>query len=224
MVPPVEFTYFDPAQARYITLKSSEFAIKVSSDGADSGSTQVYGYSKEDIKFIGKDIRFIKTGKLGVKPYSGYFIGSGLFYITLILLFGAFGGLTYYTSKHQKEMSDIMLIRNKKANKVARKRLQLAESYLKAENRDLFFEEVHKTMWGYLSDKLSIPVSNLTSENARNELVNRAINETDIDEFMRIISVCEYARFSPATDNSEMSLLYNSAHELIMKFEQIIKK
>jgi len=79
-------------------------------------------------------------------------------------------------------------------------------------------------MWGYLSDKLSIPVSNLTSDNARLELKAREIDDLDIEEFMRIISVCEFARFSPAIDNSEMSLLYDSAHQLIIKLEQIIKK
>jgi len=127
-------------------------------------------------------------------------------------------------SKHQKELSDIMLIKNKKANKVARKRLQIAESHLKTNNRDLFFEEIHKAMWGYLSDKLSIPVSSLTSDNVRVELKSRDISDADIEEFMRIISVCEYARFAPAVDNSEMNSLFSSALELIMKFEQIIKK
>ena len=121
-------------------------------------------------------------------------------------------------------MSDIMLIKNKKANKVARKRLQIAETYLKANNRDLFFEEIHKAMWGYLSDKLSIPVSNLTSDNARLELKEKNISESDVEEFMRIISVCEFARFAPAVETSEMSLMYNSAHRLISNFEQNIKK
>jgi hypothetical protein len=223
-IQPIEFTYFDPSKAQYITLKSQEYNIRVSSDGADSGTVSVYGYGKEDIKFIGKDIRFIKTGKLGVNPYTNYFIGSGLFYLIIILIFTSFGLIIYLMSKHQKEMSNIMLIRNKKANKVARKRLQVAESHLKTNNRDLFFEEIHKVMWGYLSDKLSIPVSNLTSDNARIELKSREILDDDIEEFMRIISVCEYARFSPATDNSEMNLLFSSAHQLIMKLEQIIKK
>lgn len=223
-IPPIEFTYFDPSKSQYVTLKSQEYSIRVSSDGADSGNVSVYGYGKEDIKFIGKDIRFIKTGKLGVKPFDGFFIGSSLFYLTIIFLFLCFGAVVYFMGKHQKELSDIMLIKNKKANRVARKRLQIAESHLKSNNRDLFFEEIHKAMWGYLSDKLSIPISSLTSDNVRIELKSREINDTDIEEFMRIISVCEYARFAPATDNSEMNLLFGSALELIMKFEQIIKK
>jgi hypothetical protein len=135
-----------------------------------------------------------------------------------------FGALMYFMNKHKKEISDIMLIKNKKANKVARKRLQIAELHLKENRRESFFEEIHKAMWGYLSDKLSIPVSNLTSDNARIELKSKNIEDDDVEEFMRIISVCEYARFAPATDNSEMSLLYNSAHQLISKLEQIIKR
>ncbi len=223
-IPPVEFTYFDPSKGQYVTLKSSEFSLRVTSDGADSGMVSAYGYGKEDIKFIGKDIRFIKTGKLGVNPYTSYFIGSAMFYLTLLFLLLCFVALIYLMSKHQEELSNIMLIKNKKANKVARKRLLVAESHLKANKRELFFEEIHKAMWGYLSDKLSIPVSNLTSDNARIELKSREVDDTDIEEFMRIISVCEYARFAPVIDNSEMSSLFDSAHNLIIKFEQIIKK
>ncbi|NOU19158.1 MAG: protein BatD [Bacteroidales bacterium] len=223
-IPPIVFTYFDPSKGQYVTTKSSEFNIKVTSDGADPGTSSGYGYGKEDIKFIGKDIRFIKTTKLSEKPFSGYFIGSFMFFLTIILLLIGFGALMFLMSKHQKEISDIMLIKNKKANKVARKRLQVAELHLKENRREQFFEEIHKAMWGYLSDKLSIPISNLTSDNARIELKSRDIADNDIEEFMRIISVCEYARFAPATDNSEMSLLYNSAHQLISKLEQIIKR
>jgi len=223
-IPSIVFTYFDPSKGQYITTKSSEFNIKVTSDGADPGTSSVYGYGKEDIKFIGKDIRFIKTSKLSEKPFSGYFIGSFMFFFTIIFLLLSFGALMYLMNKHKKEISDIMLIKNKKANKVARKRLQVAELHLKENKRESFFEEIHKAMWGYLSDKLSIPVSNLTSDNARIELKSKDIADNDIEEFMRIISVCEYARFAPATDNSEMSLLYNSAHQLISKLEQIIKR
>ncbi|MHC1704594.1 MAG: BatD family protein [Tenuifilaceae bacterium] len=224
VIPKVEFTYFDPAQSKYVTLKSDEFKIHVSSDGADSARSTIYGYGKEDIKFIGKDIRFIKNKIVAIKQFNGYFIGSGLFYSIIILLLAAFGGFMYMMSKHQREMSDIMLIKNKKANKVARKRLQIAETHLKTNSKESFFEEIHKAMWGYLADKLSIPISNLTSDNARVELEKRKINGEDIDEFLRIISVCEYARFAPITEHSEMNTLYQSAHQLILKLEQTIKK
>jgi len=223
-IAPIVFSYFDPAQAKYVSLKSDEFNIHVSSDGADSGRVSMYGYGKEDIKFIGKDIRFIKNKTATLKRFNGFFIGSWVFYLLILILLSAFGGFVYIMSKHRREMSDIMLIRNKKANKVAIKRLKVADSHLKVENKELFFEEIHKAMWGYLADKLKIPVSNLTSDNARLELEKREVSTDDIEEFMRIISVCEYARFAPKTEYSEMSSLYNSAHLLITKLEQIIKK
>lgn len=117
-----------------------------------------------------------------------------------------------------------MLIRNKKANNVALKQLQMAESHLKADNKDLFFEEIHKAMWGYLADKLSIPISNLTSDTARTELEAKNVGQQDIEEFMRIINVCEYARFAPKAEHSEMNSLFQSSYNLISKLEQIIKK
>ena len=120
-------------------------------------------------------------------------------------------------------MSDIMLIKNRRANKVARKRLQYAENYLKSDSKEQFFEEIHKAMWGYLADKLSITIADLTTERAKEELLQKGIANEDIEEFFRIISVCEFARFAPKTEQSEMNTLFESAHLLISKLEQNIK-
>lgn len=222
-IPAIQYTYFDPVKEQYVTLKSDDLDLVVSSDGTDSSALPIIGYGKEDIKFIGKDIRFIKTQKAQLTRNNYYFIGS-LGFLSLILfiifLFIA-GGFMY--NKHRVEMSNIMLIRNRRANKVANRRLQVASNHLKSDNKEQFYEEVHKAVWGYLSDKLSITIADLTTERVKDELRIRNIPEEAIDEFSRIISVCEYARFAPKAEQSEMSTLFDSAHIFISKLEQNIK-
>jgi len=223
-IPAVEYSYFDPSKEQYISLKSNEITLKVSTDGADSSALPIVGYGKEDIKFIGKDIRYIKTDKPRLHVMNRFFFGSSTYYISILLVLILFALAIFFFDKHRKEMSDIMLIKNKRANKIAKKRLQHAENYLKNDNKELFFEEIHKALIGYLSDKLKITIADLTTDRAKDELIILNIDMVDIDELVRIVSVCEFARFAPKTEHSEMSSLYQSAHQLISKLEQLIKK
>jgi len=223
-IPSVEYTYFDPSKEQYVTLKSKETIVNVSSDGGDSSALPILGYGKEDIKFIGKDIRYIKTDKPQLHVRNKFFFGSTSYFISIVLILISFAVSIFIYNKHRKEMSDIMLIKNKRANKIAKKKLQLAEKYLKTDSKEQFFEEIHKALIGYLSDKLRITIADLTTERAKDELKLRGIDGNDIEELNRIITVCEFARFAPKTEHSEMSSLYQSAHQLISKLEQLIKK
>jgi len=223
-IPPVEFTYFDPDKRQYVTVKSKEFALSITPDGNDSGRVLVTGYGKEDIKFIGKDIRFIKTEPAKLRLQHSFLFGSALYFTLIVLAILLFGAFVVLFGKRRREMSNIALIKNRKANRVAQKRLQVAEKHLRADSKAQFFEEVHKGIWGYLSATRIIPYANLTSDSAREELAKRGIENADIEELMRIIGVCEYARFAPKAEHSEMDSLYQSAHRLISKLEQAIRK
>ena len=114
-------------------------------------------------------------------------------------------------------------MRTKKANKVASKRLKLASVYLKQHNKDSFYEEMLRAVWGYLSDKLNIPTSSLTKENIESELRSKNVNDTLIKEFMDIIETCEFARYSPSQNDQAMDNLYSQTVEAINKMESIIK-
>jgi hypothetical protein len=123
-----------------------------------------------------------------------------------------------------KENSDIALMRTKKANKFASKRLKAANKYLKENKREAFYEEIMKALWGYLSDKLSIPVSNLTKDNAESELQKYGTDESLIQEFIRILNTAEFARFAPSRSHEEMDELYNRTVDAINKMENTLKK
>ena len=220
----LEFTYFDPQQEKYITLRSKGLVLNVEADGTEQPQTQMVGFGREDIRFIGQDIRFIKTDGFRLKLNGILLFASTRYVVYLFIILLAFMGIFWFVHQQRKLMGNIALVRTRKANKVARKRLKLAQNFLAANNPEQFHEELLKAMWGYVSDKLSIPMASLTSQAARETLLQHNVEESEVDEFLRIISICEYARYAPKGEQSQMAELYNNAIALISKLEGTIRK
>lgn len=126
--------------------------------------------------------------------------------------------------KQAKENANISLVKNKKANKVAQKRLRLAQKLLKEGNKDRFYDEVLKATWTYLSDKLSIPVALLTKDNVESELSKHNVEATHINQFTEILNTCEFARYAPNSGQQEMGNLYADTIKAISDLEEIFKK
>ncbi len=225
-VEPVEFTYFNPEQMRYVTLSTAPSQIVVSPDASSAadGVSQglVSGLSKEDLKIIGKDIRFIKIGSPGLSPKGNILLGSVVYYMILLVLLIIAVVLYFYLEKRMRLMRNTAFVKGKRANKVALQRFRAAERFMKEGNRSRFFEEMLRALWGYMSDKLNIPVANLTKENVRDELHKRNLPPELSERFVQTISQCEYAQYSPAV-SGEMNEVYVSGVELISKFESLIK-
>ncbi len=219
-----EFTYFDPNKEKYVTLKSKPISINVESDGSQPVGMQAMGFGKEDVKFIGKDIRFIKTDVPIFKTGWHSFYGTLWHWFSYVIVLAVFAGLFVLITNQRQYMNNITLVRTRRANKVARKRLASAHSHMSLKDSERFYDELLKCMWGYIADKLSIPIAELSSDSARNTLLENGVSAEDSDEFLRIISECEYARFAPKSELAQMDSLYSSAHTLISKFEDIIKK
>jgi hypothetical protein len=224
-IPPLEFTYFSPTTGKYVTLHTKEQTITVEKD---TRANQAYAYSgegrRESIKFLGKDIRFIKTGATTFESDS-LFVGSILFYLIYFALLSAFIAAYFLTKKYQKESQNVVLVKNKKANKVAKKRLSTAAQLLKMGNTHGFYDELLRTMWGYLSDKLSIPVADLSQDNAKQAFAERGIEEEYIAIFLGVINECEFARYATTGSGSKsMQQLYADAVNVISKLEQRVKQ
>jgi len=179
---------------------------------------------KEDVKQLSKDIRYIKTDAFEITkeevPIFGNFISWLLYLIPLfisVLMFSFF-------RKKAKENSDIVLLKNKKANKLAQKRLKLAQKFLKEGNKETFYEEVLKATWTYLSYKLSIPVSALTKEKVESELTIHNVDQKIIHQFLDILNTCEFARYAPNSGQQEMGDLYSETLTAISELEEYYKK
>ena len=224
-VPAVEFTYFDPAQLKYETLSSRALALTIDPDasGGLSGAPVIGGVSKEEVKLLGQDIRFIKLGSAGLRPVRSVFVGSTAYWIVLALLAALFGGVSIYLRKRIKEMQNVTLIRGKRANRVALQRFRAAAKFMELDNQHGFYEEMLRALWGYMSDKLNIPVANLTKENVREELRKRAISADVIQQFIDIIVSCDEAQYSPMA-SAQMNEVYAEGVQIISKLESTLKK
>ncbi|MDP4268359.1 MAG: BatD family protein, partial [Bacteroidota bacterium] len=220
-IKPVSFSYFDVDKKTYVTLNTNEFELTVEK-GSGTESAVVTGVSKEDIKYIGNDIRFIKK-KTSIKDRGLYFYNSVLFYLLLILPAILFIIFVLTWQRQIKQNSNLALVKNRKATKIANKRLKTASHYLKENKRNEFFEEVSRALWGYLSDKFSIPGSELNKDNVHDKLFSKKVSEETISLIIELLTNCEFERFAPSGETGRMDKIYEDAIAIISKIENEIK-
>lgn len=222
-IPAVEFTYFDLKSNSYKTLKTEAYNLKVAKGQGNADQVISDFTNKESVKMLGKDIRFIKLGSTSLRPKGDFFFGTVgyyLCYLIPLLLFVAF--VVIYRQK-ALENANVAKVKTKKANKVATRRMKLAGKLLAENKKNEFYDEVLKALWGYISDKLSIPVSQLSKDNIEAELTNYGVQEALIAEFIGVLNECEYARYAPGNENEAMDKVYSASVEVISKMENSIK-
>jgi hypothetical protein len=223
VIKPITFSYFDLSKRRYVALTSPAYTLNVEK-GTGEGSTVSYsGVSKEDIKYIGSDIRHIKNPPFRLTRIDALFFGSFLFYISLLIPIVLFILLILFMRKQEVRRSNTVLMKNRKATKVAKKRLKKADGFLKARQQDAFYEEISQTLWGYLSDKFSIPIAELSIDSVQEALSGKQVNEEIIQQFIRTLNNTEYARFAPGEKDLTMEKIYQEALEIIAKIERELK-
>ncbi|MCK5171228.1 MAG: protein BatD, partial [Bacteroidales bacterium] len=222
-IPAFNFSYFDTETDQFRTQKAGPFNISVSKSEGDTTITVSSVFTKEDVRFLGKDIRFIKKNETQLKRINQFLFGSREFYFAYIICIIMFIVVFMFRRKKIKENANLTLVKNKKANKFARKRLNKASSFMKQNEKESFYEELVKALWGFISDKLSIPIADLSKDNARSEMLSKNVDEEYIDQILDIIDRCEYARYAPTTEETKMDILYRDAIKVISKLQQKLK-
>jgi len=223
-IPSVTYSYFNTSSGRYETLSTQGFRF-YARKGSDqnNGAITVYGgVSKEDVKYLGKDIRFIKSEPGNLARISNVVLSNRSFYSFYAFAALAFLIILFLRREHIRRNSDKNIVRNRKAGKVAVKRLKNAEACLKNDEIDQFYDEILKALWGYLSDKLNIPVSDLTRSNALSALTDRGVDEEILNSLTAILDTCEFARYAPAKSGSEPSAIYEGASQFIKSVENLL--
>lgn len=222
-IPPIEFTYFNTSTKKFVTKSSKEFVIEVEKGNEEANKSVVSGYTKEDVKFIGKDIRFIKKGDIEYSKKGQYIVGTGKFYMAYIIPLLLLISILIIRRKRIAESRDVALMKNKKANKLSRKRLKKAAGYLKTGEKEPFYDEILKAMWGYLSDKLSIPVSELSRESAEEYMTGKGVDDDLVTRFLKVIDTCEFARYAPVGDDSAPENIFKEVQALLSSLDSKIK-
>lgn len=222
-IPPVTFSFYDLASKQYKTTSTPPYTLNVAKD-PNAKNNSGTSYSSQRSVQVEQDIRYLKTENYKFKEIDSFFLGSFvniLWYLIPLLLFI---GCSIYYRKQIKANADVARMRTKKANKVASKRLKLAKKYLVVHDKDHFYEEVLRAVWGYLSDKLTIPVVDLNRENIEQELHKYGADEMLIKQYIAILDTCEFARYAPSESNSAMDRVFDDTVDAIGKMENVIKK
>lgn len=226
-IPEIKFSYFDPKTGKYNTLTGGPYQLHVDKgEGEEGGNAPVVSNftNKESVKYLGQDIRYLKVKGFHFAKKNELFFGSFIYvmcYVFPLLLFILFF-IVY--RKQVKENANLALVRTKKANKIAVRRLKIAGKLLKENKKEAFYDEVLRAVWGYLSDKLNIPQASLTKDNVEAELLEYGVDEPLINEFMEVLNTCEFARYAPAQASDAMDKLYELTVDAIGKMENTIKK
>ncbi len=221
-LPAVEFTYFDPGKNRYETLTAPEQNLQIAKGDPGSSMTSTF-VNRQEVK-VEQDIRFLKTGEPSYLSATTFFVGSLNYWLWYLIPLLVLIVLYIINRKQARENANVALMRTRKANKMAIKRLKTANRYLKEQDKEHFYDEVLRAIWGYFSDKLSIPVARLSKNNIEEELSRKGISEQVAGKFIEILDTCEFARYAPAESNAEMDRIYNDTMKAIEDMENKLRK
>lgn len=218
-IPGIEFTYFNPATKKYVTVNTPKYDLTVAK-GAGAPST----VANKGIEQHNKDILHIKKGNTGLRKTHEYLVEGFSYWLWYIIPLALLGAILFIYRKTLKERSDLRMMKTKRANKVAKKRLKAAQQYMKAGDSNKFYAETLNALWGYLSDKLGIPVSELNKENIASELTGYGVSDEDVNAVLDVLNKCEFAQYAPELSGNDMNSIFESAGDVMDKLENTKRK
>lgn len=223
-IPALEFQYFDPKSGTYKTTKTDTYTLNVAKgQGGGDSQTSVSYVNKEDLKFVGQDVRFHSTPS-SLKSGSSQILGSNiLFYSLLVLPLVVLLVVVIITRKRIADSANVAKVRVKKASSVATKRLKVARKLMRENRKNEFYDEMMRALSGYLADKLSIPTSELSKDKIGDTLRSRKVADKYVDQVIGLLDDCEFARYAPGDDTGRMDRLYYQAETVIGQIENSIK-
>lgn len=217
----LNFSYFDTDKKQYVTLPSPD--IKLTVLQGDASSAQIISPTKKDIKGVDNDIRYIKTGDLELHENNDEFFSSWLHYALLLIPTLLFAGGLMAFKKHIKQNSNITLVKERKAAKMAKKQLVLAETHMAANNKELFFNETLNALNKYISNKFNLPVADLSKEKISEMLLSRQVTTDTTKNTIDLLNTCEFAKYAPSAVTGDLKQVYQNTIELISQIEEQIK-
>ena len=214
-IPDGEFSYFDPEAGKYVTVRIPGRHLSVAKGE---------GQPSNHYRMKNMDIRPIKSGDLDLKKSHGYIVDSWTYWLWFLIPLLALVALLLYYRKQLKERADVRRMRSKRASKVAQRRLKAARGFASRGDRSGFYAEMLNALWGYMSDKLSIPVSELSKDNINAELEQYGIDELLRKESMDLIDKCEFAQYAPELASDDMNAVLDEAAGIIDRLESVKRK
>ena len=224
---PVEYSYYDIDAGRYVTLRTDPLTLEVARGNdadAPQGGQMVQGAVRRDVKSLGSDIRFISTRKPSLSKQGSFFVFSGVFWGLLAALAAAAAAAFLLLRRRAERRADVVGTRSRAATKMAQKRLSVAEGYLKNNLYTAFYEELHRALLGFVSDKLNIDTADMSKENISAALASAGVPDALVSEFTGLLDACEFARYAPDAGHEAMNAHYETAVNVISMIDSSMKK
>lgn len=221
-IPAARFTYFNTSTGSYTTIESESYNIEVEK-GRESAAVAGTYIAREQSKELATDIRHIKSGN-NTTSGNNIFFASKLYTLLYILPLALFVLFILLQRRRMAVNANTVLVRGKNASRVAVKRLKTAKKLMKENNAAGFYDEILRGLWGYMSDKLNIPVAELSKENISAVLGEKRVDEAIIASLHNTLNECEFARYAPGDPAATMDKIYTQAIEVISKMDNSIKK
>lgn len=218
-IPAITYSYYNIQTGKYVTLQSQPLSVKVAKGDPNASNTMVSGINKQDVVNLDSDIRYIFIGAPHLQQRGHFFIGGILFFLILALIIIGYFIIRKVLLGREKLRGDVRRSRNRKANKIAKSRLNQANIYLSKNLPVPFYEEIHKALLGYISDKLFIQFADMQRDTIKETLISKKVTENDIESLMSLLDDCEMARYSQEGSGESMDKVYERAIGIISDFE-----
>ncbi len=216
-IPAVKLTYYDTSSSSYKTVQTQPISVTVEKGSGKSSAVVDYSQAQRN------DILPLHEGPSCLHDVGDFFFGSSRYIVTLIVLLAVFVILMLVFRKHAVDSADIVKMKGRRANKVATKRLKAAHRLMESGRQGEFYDEVLRALWGYVSNKLNMPVEQLSRDNVAEALSRHQVSQTTIDTFISALDECEYERYAPGDAAGNMNKTYTSAMNAIMDIEDAIR-
>ena len=224
---PVQYSYYDVKQRKYHTASTAVLPLAVArsassaSDAPQQGNTLVV--DRKGVKNLGEDIRFIRT-KTSLGTDKGFFVYSPLWWGAILALLAIGAGIWLGFRKMAARRADVTGNRNRRATRQALKRLAQAKDFLDKNLYTTFYEELHRSLIGFVGDKLAMDMADQNKENIEASLIAGGVPEATAKDFTELLDACEYARYSPDSGHEAMNAHYEKAVSTITAIDSSMKK
>ena len=225
-IEPVSYSYYDVSAGKYVTLTTDPMTIRVAKGSSSEGSTPtqvVVPSNRKDVKDLGSDIRYITSKVPSLSSGGSFFLGSGFFWTLLVLMLAGAAGTVFGMNKMSERKADVVGTKNRKATKMAKQRLAQAQQYLSKNIYSAFYEELHKALLGFVSDKMNMDMADLSKENIAEALASRNVPEDVVSQYTSLLDACEFARYAPDSGHEAMDAHFNDAVSVISSIDSSMK-
>ncbi len=224
---PVQYSYYDVKQRKYHTASTAVLPLAVARSASSASGAPQQGNTlvvdRKGVKNLGEDIRFIRT-KTSLGTDKGFFVYSPLWWGAILALLAIGAGIWLGFRKMAARRADVTGNRNRRATRQALKRLAQAKDFLDKNLYTAFYEELHRSLIGFVGDKLAMDMADQNKENIEASLIAGGVPEAIAKDFTELLDACEYARYSPDSGHEAMNAHYEKAVSTITAIDSSMKK